>query len=1567
MVKRTAIKSVIIIVFFLFAVAADAALYEGFEDTAGLSVSMDVDANAVMTVDANDKTNGLASVKLTFTVPSGQSEYETAYIVKKLTGPVDMTGLNMSFSVCPVDRSVINSVYLYLYDASGNVEYWRWWTGTSTGVWTRFGVVEGQPSGADGHVKDAGFNPRYVTSIRFRLRSDDSIGGQTVEAKFDDFRAIPDIMTKSAYLFVEDSLAGITSTAEQIGVTQKLGTSLPSATIMHTNFEEDSAGPNTWDVSISNLWDERDIVTSMNWSPPVATAVIQTSGAREGSQCGKVQGTSGGEGYALLDFGSGENRGRYKMTWYAKYDTDGSGIRNHRTYTTNDAGHCAAYIKMKPSEGITCNDGVMVVTLLGSFSDNVWYEFELVPDFVNKTFDVKVKQAGNTEWATEETNLAFESDLCGSFDQIKCRFWKNLDAGYWDDIKVDIVEEDRIIISVGRYDDPNIVPLIADANLTVDVNWLGQQGFYIKSFGDNKILVTAATEVGVLYGMIELWDRVSGEGYGVLEETLDVADRPVLSIRQGKTYKRANFATAWYTDRESPVFRYDDNPEVFNDVNETFKQDYLQTVESNRNGLKSKVASAADYGAKLYIPTYQPSLPEWATDAFNAHNGTTPARQTEYWHPSVCPSKQASKDLLYDKIKNLFTDVNDIGGIALNIGELDQSIYSCGCSTCGSQSYKNRLIEYVLLIRKAMLDATGYDPNYTYPDDPDAPKVYLRPWGIISHGLGSESEFRSLATILPDDVRFWSKLVPIGDDYTWHDYFTSLIDMPRLETFGWHVYHPNLNQPCIVQLCYTAPKLKARVMKLVNDYGVNGQGQCDGIDSTEPLYEPSRLASSKIAWDPCGFDSNDFLLEWATNRFGEDANSYVANALEDTYKITDAFLTIDPLHTGWYEMTSFVKDKSLIFYNRACVLSQSSSMKNVSEGTLATVLSQFDISDEISIAVDANQNFATAVSLEPNDADLGRFWTMAKATVALTKFYKNYHYAVIYNNLHHNTGNSAYHDTAVSYINLAKPESEDYVDLMNQLHPRFNEFFKEFDTEWNYGYTGLSSKYYHFGQMVGVEQQCKTGYSQLVMEPNRAQNYPGLLWQVENPDGKIGYERYGPFEEEDLWPYTFETLNNKYTSDIYTVNANASESLPQVISPWTQPTTLCVQFTGDLSQGGMLVVKFVPLGCKARYAFDGGLMLRKSVQKVSLNEIYVKTLVDITTDGAMVDDEFVRYIELPPTGTGTQQHELKVLAQDETDPNCIGVGTEFYYMKLYVPMEQSESDMVNTTFEEGSAGAGTWDTSIDYGWDEKDIASGINWVQSGSDSEAGFGSYGGVAYSGSQCGRVFSSATGAKSATLDIASGDNTGIYTMHWYAMQTMHGSGTHVYKNSRVRIREDAGSGTEAAQISMYNDKATGTDTYGICYADNGGQFNKLMDMDYGTWYEFELVLRYGDQEFDFKVREAGTATWTSVTNKNFYKQSDSLDQISCITDKGAASYGYWDNIKVVPVCGGLGYPTGDIDKDCCVDMNDLAIFVSHWLDTSCASPGWCDGSDLDESTNVDFEDLATMANYWLEDRQN
>ena len=58
----------------------------------------------------------------------------------------------------------------------------------------------------------------------------------------------------------------------------------------------------------------------------------------------------------------------------------------------------------------------------------------------------------------------------------------------------------------------------------------------------------------------------------------------------------------------------------------------------------------------------------------------------------------------------------------------------------------------------------------------------------------------------------------------------------------------------------------------------------------------------------------------------------------------------------------------------------------------------------------------------------------------------------------------------------------------------------------------------------------------------------------------------------------------------------------------------------------------------------------------------------------------------------------------------------------------------------------------------------------------------------------------------------------------------------------------------------------------------------------------------------------------------------------------------------------PVGDLTHSGWVDMTDLAVFASHWLEEGCATPDWCSGGDLDRSGSVSFEDLKLFTEEWL-----
>jgi hypothetical protein len=59
----------------------------------------------------------------------------------------------------------------------------------------------------------------------------------------------------------------------------------------------------------------------------------------------------------------------------------------------------------------------------------------------------------------------------------------------------------------------------------------------------------------------------------------------------------------------------------------------------------------------------------------------------------------------------------------------------------------------------------------------------------------------------------------------------------------------------------------------------------------------------------------------------------------------------------------------------------------------------------------------------------------------------------------------------------------------------------------------------------------------------------------------------------------------------------------------------------------------------------------------------------------------------------------------------------------------------------------------------------------------------------------------------------------------------------------------------------------------------------------------------------------------------------------------------------------PSGDMDRDCDVDLPDFSGWAAHWKDNDCdINNDWCNGADLSGDGIVDFNDLRDFAAHWL-----
>ena len=84
-------------------------------------------------------------------------------------------------------------------------------------------------------------------------------------------------------------------------------------------------------------------------------------------------------------------------------------------------------------------------------------------------------------------------------------------------------------------------------------------------------------------------------------------------------------------------------------------------------------------------------------------------------------------------------------------------------------------------------------------------------------------------------------------------------------------------------------------------------------------------------------------------------------------------------------------------------------------------------------------------------------------------------------------------------------------------------------------------------------------------------------------------------------------------------------------------------------------------------------------------------------------------------------------------------------------------------------------------------------------------------------------------------------------------------------------------------------------------------------------------------------------------------------------AVGYALFSSTTTSPVTVDLnkcenGVMAEDITRDCYVNLNDLSMLASYWLDYTCNTPDWCERADIDQDSNVGLTDLMALGSRWL-----
>lgn len=186
------------------------------------------------------------------------------------------------------------------------------------------------------------------------------------------------------------------------------------------------------------------------------------------------------------------------------------------------------------------------------------------------------------------------------------------------------------------------------------------------------------------------------------------------------------------------------------------------------------------------------------------------------------------------------------------------------------------------------------------------------------------------------------------------------------------------------------------------------------------------------------------------------------------------------------------------------------------------------------------------------------------------------------------------------------------------------------------------------------------------------------------------------------------------------------------------------------------------------------------------------------------------------------------------------------------------------------------------------------------------------------------------------------------------------------------------------IYRDIMVGTKLTIIIESNNaeqwdGGLFIAGIDRDYGVLsgrdYN-DTTLDWEGSRFEAAGDGARVYDWLDVIQSgfDFYGHRSAVAGDWFIIDYNATSVGNC-NVGFYDYGGpgGMDFPaydlvfshvrTRDFNNDAVVDFNDFAVLASHWQETGCSDPNWCEGTDLDIDGNVDCNDLILFIDYWLE----
>jgi hypothetical protein len=149
------------------------------------------------------------------------------------------------------------------------------------------------------------------------------------------------------------------------------------------------------------------------------------------------------------------------------------------------------------------------------------------------------------------------------------------------------------------------------------------------------------------------------------------------------------------------------------------------------------------------------------------------------------------------------------------------------------------------------------------------------------------------------------------------------------------------------------------------------------------------------------------------------------------------------------------------------------------------------------------------------------------------------------------------------------------------------------------------------------------------------------------------------------------------------------------------------------------------------------------------------------------------------------------------------------------------------------------------------------------------------------------------------------------------------------------------------------------------------KVLNTDsHGKWVKAHFVMPEGYSVYDVDVNTPATMEPLGIKSEyiNVFINEDGLVEIEIGFDRAAVclsglNYGPIEIAVVGMLTSGQYFYGIDTIRVTANNLNRIAVFASHWLESGCSTPDWCGGTDLDYSSTVNFIDFTMFDSCCIE----